>query len=278
MTALKRSFVAAVILLQVCASTPSLASTEFRGRAGILAPTSSPGIEATATVEYIVPRTDSPERTSIPRATTTASSTYTPVGAPDARDFLSSGLSSIPNPCLAGLSGAYCRRDARNRARWPAGPGPGLPPPTPADIARTAFDRALSLAPEPQLAVAPGEIGLTGLDSYFWLAEPPTAISATAGVPGLTVTATAVPVEFRWDFGDGHDKVTSSSGRRWTRNSDGNISHLYEKKGIYDISVEVIWAASYRINGGAATSLGYFSTSDARSYPVREMVAVLTAR
>ena len=225
-----------VVGFLLMSSAYDLAFAQRQGYSAFIRSGPTPAVGSTASIEYDRPDSPSPPPSPGTGSLETGSNTdYTPVGAPDARDFLSSGLSSIPNPCLAGLSGAYCRRDARNRARWPAGPGPGLPPPTPADIARTAFDRALSLAPEPQLAVAPGEIGLTGLDSYFWLAEPPTAISATAGVPGLTVTATAVPVEFRWDFGDGHDKVTSSSGRRWTRNSDGNISHLYEKKGIYDI-------------------------------------------
>jgi PKD domain len=219
---------------------------------------------------------DDPTRHTPLDSGSTYSALYTPTVAPDAGEFLSSEFADIPNPCGANTwAGSYCRRIARNHARWP---GPGAPPPvapSPSDIARSAFDRAISLAPSPELSVAPADIGLTGLDSYFWLEDPPTAISASAGVPGLTVTASASPVQFVWDFGDGNDKVTETSGTPWTPHSDGDISHLYETKGIYDLSVEVIWAASYRINGGPPTSLGYFSTSDTRTYPVREMVAVL---
>ena len=138
-----------------------------------------------------------------------------------------------------------------------------------------AIDQAVALAPDPQLEVAPGRIGLTGLDSYFWLADPPTTVSATAGVPGLPVTAQAVPVQFIWSFGDGQELVTTNAGTRWTPYSKGAISHLYETKGIYDLSVSVIWAASYSVNGGSWTPIGNFSTSDARRYPVREMVALL---
>ncbi len=117
---------------------------------------------------------------------------------------------------------------------------------------------------------------MTGLESYFWLAEPPSAISASAGVPGLTVVARAVPVQYVWDFGNGEDLVTPDAGSRWTPRG-GGIAHQYETKGTYELSIQVIWEASYSVNGGSPIPIGHFSTSDSRTYPVREMVAVLVA-
>ena len=131
------------------------------------------------------------------------------------------------------------------------------------------------MAPTPQLEIAPGRKGLTGLDSYFWLADPPETITATASVPGLTVIAEARPVEFVWDFGDGTDKVTNEPGRPWTWGRPGSISHLYETKGNYQVGVEVIWEARWAVVGGSWTSLGYFSNADSRPYPVQEMIAML---
>jgi hypothetical protein len=136
----------------------------------------------------------------------------------------------------------------------------------------------ISLAPDPELDMAPARIGLTGLPSFFWVGNELRPVSATAGVPGITVTAEARPVTYLWDFGDGHDTSTDHPGRPWTETHSGNITHLYETKGGYETTVEVIWAARWRVNDGAWQDLGYFSTSDTADYPVREMIAVLVRR
>jgi len=138
-----------------------------------------------------------------------------------------------------------------------------------------ALDRAIALAPAPGLEVAPSGIGLTGLPSYFWLDRVPQPISATASAGGIVVTAQAHPTSYVWDFGDGNDLTTTHAGRAWTRWREGNIEHLYETRGRYDIGVEVVWSASWSLNGGPPQSLGNFSTSDSRRYPVQEVVARL---
>lgn len=147
--------------------------------------------------------------------------------------------------------------------------------PSPEQLAAAAADRAIALAPEPELRVAPARVGLTGLPSYFWLAREPEPITAQASAGGVVVTAEARPVEFVWDFGDGGEKVTSHSGRRWSPRRAGSIAHLYETKGRYGLTIDVIWEARWRVGGGSWQSLGYFSNSDARLYPVREVVAAL---
>lgn len=148
-------------------------------------------------------------------------------------------------------------------------------PPSPDEVARRLADRAISLAPQPRLRLAPARRGLTGLPSFFWLAEKPEPIEARAGAGGLTVTAQARPVQFTWDFGDGSDLVTRYPGRRWTRSSPGNIRHTYEGKSRYTVEVEVIWEARWRLGRGAWRSLGYFSNSDTRPYRVRSLISVL---
>jgi hypothetical protein len=154
--------------------------------------------------------------------------------------------------------------NARNR-------GPNL-----ADLIRTAADRAIALAPDPALRVAPDGVGLTGLPSYFWLADPLTPINATARAGGLTVTATAHPTSYYWTFGDGSDLITHHSGRPFKNlDNPGDIDYTYETKGRYTLSVEVVWEASFRIGGGGSRPLGGFSTSASRPYPVQEVVTVL---
>ena len=148
-------------------------------------------------------------------------------------------------------------------------------PPTPDEVARRLADRAISLAPRPRLRFAPARRGLTGLPSFFWLAERPQPIVARAGVRGLTVTAQARPVQFIWGHGDGTDQATRGPGRRWTKQRPGNIRHTYEGKGRYTLEVEVIWEARWRLGFGPWRSLGYFSNSSTRTYRVRSIVPVL---
>jgi hypothetical protein len=134
----------------------------------------------------------------------------------------------------------------------------------------------MSLAEAPQLEMAPGSIGLTGLDSYFWLVREPRAVSATAAAPGISVTAEAHPVQYAWRFGDGGKQTTAHPGRRWTRRRAGNIAHMYETRGRYTVEVDVIWEARWRIGAGAWMPLGYFSNSDSDRYPVRQVRSALT--
>lgn len=139
-----------------------------------------------------------------------------------------------------------------------------------------AADRAMRVAEWPELQVAPPRVGLTGLRSFFWLDHRPRPVTASASVPGMVVTAYAEAERFTWDFGEGARTTTRHVGRPWTRKRDGSIGHLYETRGTYDLRLEVLWRASWRINGGAWRHLGYFSTGDERPYPVRQMVAMLT--
>ena len=121
-------------------------------------------------------------------------------------------------------------------------------------------------------------MGLTGLESYFWLAQRPRPIRAQASVAGIVVTAEAWPVQYVWTFGDGTDRATNGPGRRWTRKRPGTIAHTYEKDRRYRVLVEVIWEARWRFGAGPWRHLGYFSNSDSRGYRVREILPVLVAR
>ena len=144
------------------------------------------------------------------------------------------------------------------------------------EIRQQVIDRAIALAPAPQLEVAPADVGLAGLPAFFWLAEEPQPISATASVRGVTVTATATPTEYAWSFGDGQERRTTHPGRRWTKKRDGSIEHTYEAADSYDLDVTIMWSASWSLNGGPPQPLGTFETGDSAVYPVREVIAFLT--
>lgn len=142
-------------------------------------------------------------------------------------------------------------------------------------LAKLAVDRAIALAGKPGLQLAPARVGLTGLDTFFWVAPRPRPVVAQAAVPGLRVTARAHPVQYIWHFGDGGEAVTVGPGRPWTRTHPGSIAHDYQTRARYAVSVQIIWKANWRIGAGRWRSLGTFVTSSARSFPVRQAVAVL---
>lgn len=160
----------------------------------------------------------------------------------------------------------------------PAEDDPDVPLPSPQQLAWIAADRAMAVAERPDLRIAPSRIGLTGLRSFFWLDHAPPTVWATASVPGVVVTAQAEPVTYGWSFGEGPARTTEDIGRAWSRRAPGSISHTYEGRGRYRVSVEVIWQARWRIGSGRWMHLGYFSNSTERRYPVRQLVGRLSRR
>jgi hypothetical protein len=148
-------------------------------------------------------------------------------------------------------------------------------PPSPQVLARLAIDKAIALAVKPEIRIAPARVGLTGLDSYFWISPRPHPVAATAAVPGVAVTARAQPAQYLWRFGDGAELVSHGPGRPWTRDLPGSIAHQYQARDRYTVSVQIIWRASWRTGVGGWQDLGFFSTSGSHVYPVRQAVAVL---
>lgn len=261
---------ALLVLILICAAAPAEASEKER-RARILTygPQQQPGIESQVT-EYSSSRSPGQREVAVAEG-----SRNRQVGA-------APQLTLVANRCT-GLTAensfsAFSNSTTCTSFAAPAPPHvPNRQPqigrtgPTPEQIAYSLARREIAFAPKPRLRAAPAGVGLTGLDSFFWLAEEPQPISATAGV----VTAEARPIEYSWDFDDGSRKTTSNSGRPWTRRRAGNIAHLYETRGSYGVSVDVIWEARWRLGAGEWRFLGYFTTSDAIDYPVRQVVALL---
>ena len=274
-------FIKVALSMVVISGLPVQANAKSDGTASIsYMESGKPGVSAEAH-SYVVPEAQppSPDDSSSSSAPDGEGSSPSALGISESSpksDFYVAGQVEVPNPCIRRrFGGNYCD---------PAAPAPEAPDkavasgprgPSPEELARTAVDRAVALAPSPRLDIAPSRLGLTGLDSYFWLAEPLRPITATAGVPGLTVTARAVPTRYVWNFGDGTDAVTAGPGTEWTRRRPGSISHLYETKGSYVVAVSVIWQASFSVNGGPWSGIGSFTTTDSRRYRVQEVVPVL---
>ncbi|HEY0118177.1 MAG TPA: PKD domain-containing protein [Cellulomonas sp.] len=104
--------------------------------------------------------------------------------------------------------------------------------------------RRLPLAPSP-LVVQP--------DRGWVLVNKPTVVHAdarpqalTTTILGTTVTVTASPTRFAWDFGDGATLTTTDPGRPWP---DGTLTHAYPRVGAYRIELTTTWSATYTLAG-----------------------------
>lgn len=93
----------------------------------------------------------------------------------------------------------------------PGGQQPGaVGLPSPAELAAVAR-RQLRL-PTPAIAANPVGDQLVNLATWLWLSSGWGPVSATASVPGVSVTAVATPRSVVWSMGDGHTVTCTGAG------------------------------------------------------------------
>lgn len=150
-----------------------------------------------------------------------------------------------------------------------SGPRP-LPPPVwladteapgEAALARHALSRLVLPRPEISLSPSVSAPQLVGLPTWLWV-EPVWWVSrsATASVPGVSVTATASPVTVRWSTGDGQVVTCEGPGTPYEAGGDPGRSspdcgYTYVRSsagqpgGTYELSATVTWEVTWSGNG-----------------------------
>ncbi|GAA0262569.1 hypothetical protein GCM10009539_55440 [Cryptosporangium japonicum] len=112
----------------------------------------------------------------------------------------------------------------------------------------------------PQIGVAPdpGGSGLVGLPVWLWTAVTPQTwgpFTATAAVPGLTVTATAVATRITWNMGDGKQVVCDNPGTPYLASygnkASPNCGYRYARAGTYTVTGTTDWVVTW--TGGGQT-------------------------
>lgn len=217
-----------------------------------------------------------------PTAVWTSELVYLPAGPPDGAT--AAGPCTAPNGQL-GMAYRHTLRSLETgevlritfgcvASDGPGGP-PASPPPPPAP---PTFEEIVAATPipAPEITANPSGRGLTGLESWFWAADPGT-VNASATLRGWTVAGSLSIGAWVWETGDGGRYETDGPG---TAEAPA-VRHTYEAKGTWPVSLEVSWSGSYTVSGyGASFTVGGLSVdgSDTLDYEVIEVRGVVDDR
>jgi hypothetical protein len=146
--------------------------------------------------------------------------------------------------------------------------------------------RQLNLrAPTIHLNPPPPAAQLVHLPTWLWVDAPAwSARSATASVPGLSVTATATPVTMVWSTGDGATVTCQGPGTPWRPGNDPaapspDCGHTYDSPstpGSYTLRATVTWSVAWA--GGVLTGNEPALTSTATTDVRVQQSAVVNAQ
>lgn len=172
--------------------------------------------------------------------------------------------------------------DGGEGMQWEA-TAPGAPAVTPAQLAQEAYKKLV--LPAPTLILSPAGQQLVNLPT--WLAVTGFAAqSATATVPGLSVTATARPTTVMWVLGDGASVTCDGPGTVFAAGDDPSAAsptcgHTYrassagQPDGVYVVGATVQWSVSWA-GAGQIGILPELTTTATGRVPVAESQALNT--
>jgi hypothetical protein len=165
----------------------------------------------------------------------------------------------------------------------PAGAAPG--PVTPIALARQATN-ALAL-PTPRIDISPYGQQLVNLPTWLWISGPTyVARSATAAVPGESVTATATPTSVVWSMGNGAEVTCHGAGTAYTPSArptdpSPDCGYTYHEssstqpRSAFVVSATVHWSVAW-VGGGQTGTLPGLTTTATLHVPVAESQALNT--
>jgi hypothetical protein len=156
---------------------------------------------------------------------------------------------------------------------------------SPVDVARLA--RAHLALPEPALAANPADTQLVNLPTWLWLTSKWEPVTATASVPGVTVTATARPTSTTWAMGDGAIVTCDGPGTAFRAGGDPrapspDCGHTYLRSSAarpgeaYPVVATVHWSLTWA-GAGQAGTFPEMTTASATSFRVLESQALNTS-
>lgn len=134
--------------------------------------------------------------------------------------------------------------------------------PSPAEVAAAA--RSQLRLPSPAIAVSPAGDQLVHLPTWLWLSGGWGPVSATASVPGVSVTATARPSRVVWSMGEGSTVTCAGAGTPFRPGSDPeapspDCGHTYRVSSagqpaqVFPVTATVYWTVTWSGAGRSGT-------------------------
>ncbi|WP_235922135.1 hypothetical protein [Lentzea tibetensis] len=144
--------------------------------------------------------------------------------------------------------------------------------PSPAELAQLAR-KQLRLA-APTIATSPSGDQLVHLPTWLWLSTGWAPISATASVPGVSVTAVATPTAVTWSMGDGSTVSCTGPGTPFRASLDPtsgspDCGHTYRRSSArqpgqtFPASATVHWTVTWSGAGQGGTFPDMTTTGNA---------------
>jgi hypothetical protein len=153
---------------------------------------------------------------------------------------------------------------------------------TPAGIARLAYDQ-LGL-PQPDIAASPRTDQLVNLPTWLWLDGGWDAVTATAHVPGVSITATARPRTVTWTMGDGGTVTCPGPGTAFRsganpRAASPDCGYTYRRSSAaqpahaFRVTATVYWSVRWA-GAGQTGTFPELTTSSSTTFRVAESQAL----
>jgi hypothetical protein len=155
----------------------------------------------------------------------------------------------------------------------PDGQQPGAAQlPSPAELG--AMARKQLRLPRPTIAANPAGEQLVNLPTWLWLSSGWSPVSATAAVPGVSVTAVATPTSVSWSMGDGATVTCTGAGTAFRPGTDPkapspDCGHTYRTSSAnqagqaFPVTATVHWTVTWAGAGQGGTFPDMTATSNA---------------
>ncbi|GGM67039.1 hypothetical protein GCM10011608_60430 [Micromonospora sonchi] len=183
-----------------------------------------------------------------------------------------------------------CYGDPIGALVWRADPPPGTPGSlSPAQLATRAISELPMRGARIGISPDPDGAGLVGLPVWMWTAVTPQTwgpITATASVPGMSVTARGQATRIRWDMGNGQSVVCDNPGTPYSKEEDGAsaspmcgfdgyaLPSRTQPGGRYTITATTTWDIDWWVAGGGVTGSETVTRESTTSIRIDELQVV----
>ena len=139
----------------------------------------------------------------------------------------------------------------------------------------------LEQLPRPEIGSNPAGDQLVNLPTWLYLADGWRTVSATAAVPGISVTATASPTSATWSLGEGSTVECAGPGTDYHRDADPRAEspqcgHTYRRSSghtTFPVTATIHWTVTWS-GAGQTGTLPELITTSATQFRVRESQAL----